>query len=83
MEFAVRDESAGREAEARSAHEVVPRAMAELPADMRVVLTLLELEDRSVREVASLTGRSEANVKTRCTRARAPLKEILAAQRDE
>ena len=57
--------------------------MAALPADMRLVLTLFELEDRSVREVASLTGWSEANVKTRGSRARARLKEILEAQRDE
>lgn len=83
VEFAVRDESVEREAEARSAHEVVSRAMADLPADMRLVLTLLELEDRSVREVASLTGWSEVNVKTRGSRARARLKEILEAQRDE
>ena len=83
VEFAVRDESVEREAEARRAHEVVNRAMAALPADMRLVLTLFELEDRSVREVASLTGWSEANVKTRGSRARARLKEILEAQRDE
>ena len=83
IEFTVRDEGVEREAEARRAHEVVTRAMAELPADMRLVLTLLELEDRSVREVASLTDWSEANVKTRGTRARARLKQILEAQRNE
>ena len=83
VEFNVRDESVERESEARSAHEVVSRAMAELPADMRLLLTLLELDDHSVREVASLTGWSEANVKTRGTRARARLKEILEAQQDE
>ena len=83
VEFTVRDESVEREAEARRAHEVVSRALAKLPADMRLVLTLLELEDRSVREVASLTGWSESNVKTRGSRARARLKEILEEQRDE
>jgi RNA polymerase sigma-70 factor (ECF subfamily) len=83
VEFTVRDESIEREAEARIAHEVVMRAMAELPPDMRLVLTLLELDDRSVRDVAALTGWSEANVKTRGSRARARLKEILEAQRDE
>lgn len=83
VEFTVRDDSADREAAARRAHEVVTRAMADLPPDMRLVLTLLELDDRSVREVASLTGWSEANVKTRGSRARARLKEILEAQADE
>ena len=83
VEFTARDEGVERAAEARNALEVVSRAMAQLPADMRVVLTLLELEDRSVKEVASLTGWSEANVKTRGSRARARLKEILEKQRDE
>ena len=83
VQFTVRDEGVEREAEARHAHEIVSRALDLLPPDMRLVLTLLELDDRSVREVAMLTGWSEANVKTRGSRARARLKEILEAQKDE
>lgn len=53
-------------------------ALSRLPPDQRTVLTLLELEEHSVREVASLTGWSEGNVKVRAHRARAALKQALA-----
>lgn len=83
VEYAAADDEPERQRAAREAHEVVHRALQRLPADMRLILTLLELEDRSVREIASLTGWSEGNVKTRAVRARARLKEILQAQRHE
>ncbi len=83
IEFQAADESDARTAGAREAHETLHRALRLLPPDMQLVLTLLELEDRPVREIASLTGWSEANVKTRALRARARLKQILEAQRHE
>ena len=43
----------------------------------RHVLTLLELEERPVREVAELTGWSESNVKVRAFRARQSLKKLI------
>jgi RNA polymerase sigma-70 factor (ECF subfamily) len=52
-------------------------ALPQLSADERVVVTLLELEEKSVREVAELTGWSEANVKVRAHRARRSLRNIL------
>jgi RNA polymerase sigma-70 factor (ECF subfamily) len=59
------------------AAEVLRWAMAKLSADERLVITLLELEEKSVREVAGLTGWSESNVKVRAHRARNALKKIL------
>lgn len=59
------------------AREVLDFALAKLSADERLVLTLLELEERSVREIAELTGWSEGNVKVRAHRARQRLKEML------
>ena len=59
------------------AAEVLRWAMAQLSADERLVITLLELEEKSVREVAWLTGWSESNVKVRAHRARNALKKIL------
>jgi RNA polymerase sigma-70 factor (ECF subfamily) len=59
------------------AREVLDFALAKLSADERLVITLLELEERSVREIAELTGWSEGNVKVRAHRARQRLKEIL------
>ncbi len=51
--------------------------MVRLSAEERLVITLLELEERSAREMAELTGWSESNVKVRAHRARAALKKIL------
>jgi len=59
------------------AAEVLHWAMAGLSADERLVITLLELEEKPVREVADLTGWSESNVKVRAHRARNALKKIL------
>jgi RNA polymerase sigma-70 factor, ECF subfamily len=53
------------------------RALAALPASYRVVVLLREVEGLSTREVAQVTGYSEANVKTRLHRARALLREQL------
>jgi len=52
-------------------------ALAKLSAKERLIITLLELEQRSIREIAGLTGWSEANVKVRAFRARAALRQIL------
>jgi RNA polymerase sigma-70 factor (ECF subfamily) len=67
---------------ARHASELLHWAMARLSADERLVITLLELEERSVRETAELTGWSEANVKVRAFRARQALKKILEASHE-
>jgi RNA polymerase sigma-70 factor (ECF subfamily) len=52
-------------------------ALAKLSPKERLVLTLLELEDRSLQEVAGLTGWSVGNVKVRAFRARAALRKLL------
>lgn len=67
---------------AARASEVLQWAMAKLSADERLVITLLELEERSVRETAALTGWSESNVKVRAFRARQALKKILEANHE-
>jgi RNA polymerase sigma-70 factor (ECF subfamily) len=63
---------------AEAAHQLIARILEELSPDARLVITLLEIEDRSVKEVAELTGWSEALVKVRAFRARAKMKRILA-----
>ena len=57
--------------------ERLQAALAELSPKERLVITLLELEERSVQEIASLTGWSEGNVKVRAFRARAALRKIM------
>jgi len=59
------------------AREVLDFALAQLAAEERLVITLLELEEKTVREIADLTGWSESNVKVRAFRARQRLKTIL------
>lgn len=62
---------------AEHAREVLQWAMVKLTPEERLVITLLELQERSVRETAELTGWSESNVKVRAFRARQALKKIL------
>jgi len=53
------------------------RALNALPAGYRMIVLLREMEGLSTREVAEVTGMSEANVKTRLHRARVLLRQHL------
>ena len=52
-------------------------ALTRLPPSQRIVVVLREMEGLSTREVAAVTGISEANVKTRLHRARLTLRRYL------
>lgn len=65
------------ESAAADARETLAHAMQKLSPEERLVITLSEIEEKSVREVAELTGWSESNVKVRAFRARLTLKKIL------
>ena len=56
-------------------------ALAQLSPKERLVLTLLELEERSVHEIADFTGWSTSNVKVRAFRARAALRNLMEKQK--
>jgi RNA polymerase sigma-70 factor (ECF subfamily) len=65
------------ELEARGAAELLELAMRKLsPAD-RVVITMQELEGRSVKEIAAAIGASGVAVRVRAMRARAKLRRAL------
>ncbi len=65
------------ELDARSAAELLELAMRELsPAD-RVVITMQELEGRSVKEIAVVMGASGVAVRVRAMRARSKLRQAL------
>ncbi len=64
--------------DAAAARQLVQRVLEELSPAARLVLTLLELEDRPVKEIARLTGWSVALVKVRAFRARAEMRKVLA-----
>lgn len=64
------------DSEADAARELVDRLLADLPSDDRLVLTLLDLEQRSTVEIAQLTGWSRTLVKVRAFRARRRLRAM-------
>jgi RNA polymerase sigma-70 factor (ECF subfamily) len=59
------------------AREILELAMRELSAEERLVLTLQELEGKSVKEICELTGWSSVAARVRAFRARAKLKNVL------
>jgi RNA polymerase sigma-70 factor, ECF subfamily len=64
--------------EATAARQLVERVLDQLSPPARLVITLLEIEDRSVKEISKLTGWSGPLVKVRAFRARAEMRKILA-----
>jgi RNA polymerase sigma-70 factor (ECF subfamily) len=65
------------EPSAGQAADLLHAAMAELSPEDRQVLTLLEIEGRSVKEICQLTGFSNAAVRVRAFRARGKLRKTL------
>lgn len=61
----------------REAKALLERMLARLPADDRLLITLLHLEERSVEEIHALTGWSHASVRVRAFRARARMKKMI------
>lgn len=77
MVVEMRDTSSDAAVSAGRARELLGWAMRQLAAEDQLILTLLEIEERSVRDISVSTGWSESNVKVRAFRARGRLKEIL------
>jgi len=61
-----------------AAKALIDKLLSQLSPSSRLVITLLEIEDKSVKEVAELTGWSPALVKVRAFRARAEMKKCLS-----
>jgi RNA polymerase sigma-70 factor (ECF subfamily) len=74
--FVQQPEGASESAEA--ARVLVARVLEMLPPAARLIITLLEIEERSVKEIAQLTGWSVPLVKVRAFRARAEMRKLLA-----
>lgn len=62
---------------AEAARLLIDRVLAHLSPEARLVIQLLEIEDRSVKEIAGLTGWSVPLVKVRAFRARGEMRKIL------
>ncbi|MBM3835990.1 MAG: sigma-70 family RNA polymerase sigma factor [Verrucomicrobia bacterium] len=62
---------------AAAARELVNKVLSQLSPAARLVITLLQIEERSVKEIAALTGWSISLVKVRAFRARAEMRKCL------
>ena len=62
---------------ASAAQALVRKVLEQLAPAARLVITLLEIEERSVKEIAALTGWSVPLVKVRAFRARAEMRKCL------
>jgi RNA polymerase sigma-70 factor (ECF subfamily) len=62
---------------ANPAREILDHAMRELSPAEQLVITLLELEGRSVKEICQLTGSSNVAVRVRAVRARKKLRRAV------
>jgi RNA polymerase sigma-70 factor (ECF subfamily) len=74
--FVQQPDSASESADA--ARMLIERVLDQLSPPARLIITLLEIEDRSVKEISQLTGWKVPLVKVRAFRARAEMRKILA-----
>ena len=73
----VGDEGPESEIDQAAAKALVERLLEGLSPDFRLVITLLEIEEKSVKEIADLTGWSVSLVKVRAYRARNQMRKML------
>ena len=74
--FVTQPETASENADA--ARLLVARVLERLSPPAQLIITLLEIEDRSVKEISALTGWSVPLVKVRAFRARREMRKVLA-----
>ncbi len=79
--FVAQPDDASEKAEA--ARALVGRLLEQLSPAARLVITLLEIEERSVKEISQLTGWSVPLVKVRAFRARAEMRKCVAKMAPE
>jgi RNA polymerase sigma-70 factor (ECF subfamily) len=78
----LRDELPPRELQGRQTREILELAMKSLSPAEQVVITLMEIEGRSVKEICSLTGDSSVAVRVRAMRARSKLRKAIEKLED-
>lgn len=63
--------------DAIAAHELVHKLLAQLKPDDQLVIRLLDLEQKSIAEIAELTGWNQTLIKVRAFRARRKLQKLF------
>jgi RNA polymerase sigma-70 factor, ECF subfamily len=79
LDFLQGTEAAQPEAAAGAARELLASLLAQLKPDDRLVISLLDLEERSVREISAITGWGASMIKVRAFRARLKLRSLAKA----
>lgn len=77
LEHVLGDTSAEAPGDALAARELVHRLLDQLGAEDRTVIRLLDLEQKSVAEIAALTGWGQSMIKVRAFRARRKLQKLF------
>lgn len=83
LEFMVTDESPPPDSAPGPVRELLEKLLAQLPPDDRLAISLLDLEGKSVKEIARLTGWSIPRVKVRAFRARGKLRKLAGQFRKD
>jgi RNA polymerase sigma factor (sigma-70 family) len=83
LQHVLADSSAEAPADAFAAHELVQRLLAQLGPEDRVVIQLLDLQQKTVAEIAALTGWGQSMIKVRAFRARRKLQKLFHELRAE
>lgn len=83
LDYLVAEEAAPPESSPAAAREVLERLLSQLSVDDRLVIHLLDLEQKSVRDISALTGWSPTLVKVRAFRARRKLRRLAAAHQQD
>ncbi|MCD6050169.1 MAG: polymerase subunit sigma-24 [Verrucomicrobia bacterium] len=76
LEFMVSEESSVPDASPEETREIVGRLLAQLSPEDRLVVSLMDLEQKSVAEVTQITGWNGPLVKIRAFRARRKLRSF-------
>ncbi len=76
LEFMLVDEAALPDTAPASARDLLEKLLSQLTPDDRLVISLLDLEEKSVREISQLTGWNVPVVKVRAFRARRKLRKL-------
>ncbi|MSU40437.1 MAG: RNA polymerase sigma factor [Pedosphaera sp.] len=72
------DEADRTQVNRAAAKQLLDRLIAGLSSKDAMIITMLDLEEKSVKEIAALTGWSESMIKVRAHRARLEMRKMLA-----
>ena len=83
LEFMLVDEAARPDTAPASARELLEKLLSQLTPDDRLVISLMDLEEKSVKEIAALTGWNIPLIKVRAFRARRKLRKLAETFKKE